>query len=394
MHTAFREEINRVLPEIIALRHTLHRFPETRYEERETSNRIAAFLEETGIPHTRGWAGGTGIVGELRGGNGPTVLLRADMDALEITEETGLPYASEHVGRMHACGHDGHMACLCGAAAVLASKRDVLRGTVRFCFQPAEEVGAGGKKMVEEGALEGVSTAFAQHCWPGLPVGVVGLRAGCVMASADFVRITVRGRGGHGADPGNCIDPVYVAAQIITALQGIVAREINPWDAGVVSITRVAAGETSNIIPEIAVLEGTVRALSPVMRHTLLAAVDRVASHTARAHRASAELLVGEVGYPPLQTNPEITAQAQETIKAALGPDATRAIGQPYMTAEDFAYYLDAAPGTFLFLGNDPPGGNPGPGLHTPAFNFNDAALPVGMATLVSLALRFTDSEE
>ena len=394
MTSTFRDAIAPILPAITSLRHELHRIPETRYAEHKTSERIAAFLEGLGIPYTRGWAGGTGIVADIRGGEGPTVLLRADMDALEIAEETGLPYASEHPGRMHACGHDGHMACLCGAAALLIQHRDRLKGTVRLCFQPAEEVGAGGKKMVDEGALDGVAVAFAQHIWPGLPMGVVGMRAGCAMASADFIRITVRGRGGHGADPASCIDPVLVAAHIITALQSVVSRELNPWEAGVVSITRIVAGETSNITPETALLEGTVRALTPESRAHMLESVDRIATLTAQAQRATAELYVGEIGYPPLRTDPEVTEQARVVLEATLGKDHLRAIPQPYMTAEDFAYYLEAVPGTFLFLGCDAPDAARCPGLHTPTFNFNDAALPVGVATLVALALRFTGSEE
>ncbi|HNR29752.1 MAG TPA: M20 family metallopeptidase [Candidatus Hydrogenedentes bacterium] len=389
MSTTLRETITALLPEIAALRHELHQHPEIRFEERWTSDRIARFLEDAGLSCTRGWARGTGIVAEIGPMENGVVALRADMDALEIQEETGHPYASRIPGRMHACGHDGHTAILCGVAKALALRAELLRGGVRFLFQPAEEIAGGGKDMVAEGAVDGVGAVFALHAWPGIPVGNVGIRAGCAMASAEFFRIEVAGKGGHGATPASCIDPVVVAAHIITALQTIVSRERPPWEAGVVTIGRVDAGSASNIIPDRAILEGTLRALDAAQRAEMVAALRRIAACTAEAFRARAEVFVSETGYPPLHNNPACVALAHEAVTAAFGPEAAHAVDHPHMTAEDFAYYLEKTPGAFLFLGNDPPDATDTPPLHSPRFDFNDAALAVGIETLASIAVRF-----
>ena len=388
MTDILREAAANVLDEIVALRHELHRHPELRFQEFWTSDRIARFLNDHSIPHTRGWAGGTGIVAEIGDGEAGVVALRADIDALEIEEQTGLPYASELPHRMHACGHDGHTAILCGAAKVIARLRAQFPGAVRFIFQPAEEIAGGGKRMVEEGALEGVHAAFALHTWPGIPAGAVGVKSGCAMASADFLRIEVRGKGGHGADPAACVDPVLVAAQIVTALQSIVSREINPWNAGVITIGRIEAGSASNIIPDAALMEGTLRALSPAQRTLMKDAVERIVHHTAAAFRASASVFVNETGYPALFNDPGVSSFAIETLRTTLGEKAAIEVDHPFMTAEDFAYYLERVPGAFLFLGNDEPDA-PSPPLHSPRFNFNDNALATGIAAMAALAMRF-----
>lgn len=382
-------DITNLTPTICALRHELHQRPEIRFEERWTSDRIAQFLTEAGIPFTRGHAKGTGIVATIQGAGDRIVALRADMDALEIQEETGLPYASQIPDRMHACGHDGHSAMLCGTAKVLWNMRQELRGTVKCIFQPAEEIAAGGRFIVEEGLLEGVGAAFALHCWPGLPCGTVSIGTGPVMASADFFRIVVKGKGGHGANPGAAIDPIVVAAHIVTALQSIVSRETNPWDSVVVSVARIESGFASNIIPETAIMEGTYRALNPESRARTAEAIERIARDIARAYRAEAVMESEGAGYPPLSNDIAMGEFAQDCARAQFGEERVIPLTHPYMTAEDFAYYLRAVPGAFIFLGNDTPDAVDPPSLHSPRFVFNDEAIPVGMQTLTSIAINY-----
>lgn len=389
MNNTLKSTVDHVAPGIVALRHELHQRPEIRFEERWTSDRIAQFLADTGIPFTRGHAKGTGIVATITGKGEKTVALRADIDALEIQEETGLPYASRIPNRMHACGHDGHSAILCGTAKTLWTHRDQLQGTVKCIFQPAEEIAAGGRFIVEEGLLNDVGAVFALHCWPGLPCGSVAIGSGPVMASADFFRIVVKGRGGHGANPGAAIDPIVVAAHIVTALQSIVSRETDPWSAAVVSVARIESGFASNIIPETAIMEGTFRALSPEVREHTAAAIERIATQVASAFRAEATVESEGAGYPVLINDTTMSAFAQEVARQTLGDDHLIPVTHPYMTAEDFAYYLQAVPGAFIFLGNDTPGATDPPSLHSPRFIFNDNAIPVAMETMANVALHY-----
>lgn len=394
MDNNLREDIAAVLPEVTALRHELHQHPEIRWEEIWTSDRVSQFLTEAGIAHTRGHARGTGIVATVEGERpGKTVALRSDMDALEIEEATGLPYASQIPERMHACGHDGHMANLCGTAKILHARRSKIAGTIRFIFQPAEEQAAGGRLIVEEGLLDGVDAVFGLHCWPGLPVGKVGVKHGEAMASADFFRIEVVGQGCHGADPGSGVDPIVVASHITSALQSIVSREINPWDAAVVTVAKIQAGHASNVIPEIAILEGTFRALSQKVRDHVFEAIPRIATHTALAHRAEAQVHFGSEPYPFLFNDPETSTFADKVILETLGKEALYKPPHPSMAAEDFAFYLQKVPGTFLFLGNDPEPQMKTPTLHSPHFDFNDDAFPTGMELFCSLALQFLESD-
>ena len=394
MNESVRDAVRDVLPEVVELRRELHAHPEIRFEERWTSDRIARFLDEAGIAHTRGHAKGTGIVGVVEGAGDRTVALRADMDALEIQEKTGALYASRIKNRMHACGHDGHTACLCGAAKVLARHRALLKGRVKLIFQPAEENEGGGRYMVEEGVLDDVQAAFALHAWPTLPAGKAAIARHQVMAGADFFRIDIHGKGGHGANPGPTVDPIVVAAHIITALQTIVSRETDPWDAAVVTIGRVQAGSAPNIIPEHARLEGTFRALTRAERTRITAAIRRIAGTTAQAFRATAEMDLDEHGYPPLTNDPAMSAFAQETVRATFGAEALAEFTHPYMVAEDFAFYLDRVPGAFILLGNDAPEEADPPLLHTPRFNFNDEAIPMAVELLCTLALRFLNQVE
>jgi len=391
MLETIRSTICEIQSEIVALRHELHAHPEIRFQETWTSARVARFLDEAGIPYTRGHARGTGIVAVVEGTGERGVLLRADMDALELEEETGLPYASQFPGRMHACGHDGHTACLCGVAKALARHRVLLKGTVKLVFQPAEEQGGGGRYIVEEGVLAHVQAAFALHAWPGIPAGQAALREGYVMAGADFFRIDIQGRGGHGADPATSVDPIIVAAHLTTALQSVVSREVNPWEAAVLTIGHIEAGSTENIIPDTARMEGTLRALTPDVRLHLRRAIERIAHSIAEAFRASATVTFEACCYPPLKNDPELCALAREVATSVLGPGNVSRLPHPFMTAEDFAFYAERVPGAFLFLGNDALGVAEPPRLHTPRFDFNDAIFPQAIELMALLAIRFLD---
>lgn len=386
-----KDTIQSILPEIIELRHELHTHPEIRFEEHWTSDRISAFLDSCGIEHTRGHARGTGIVATIRGEGSRTVALRSDMDALEIEEETGVSYRSTIPNRMHACGHDGHMANLCGTAKVLQTLRDQLKGNVKLIFQPAEEQAAGGRLIVEEGILDDVDGVFGLHCWPTLPVGQVGVKSGPAMASADFFRITIKGIGCHGADPASGVDPVLIAAHVLTALQSIVTRETNPWDPAVLTVAKVSAGEASNVIPETAIMEGTFRALSHPVRDRIFASIARIAENTARAHNAEASVEFDGEPYPFLNNDPEMSDFVKDMVRQAFGDERLYEPKFAAMTAEDFAYYLQRVPGAFLFLGNNPDPASKYPGLHSPHFDFCDEALPTGIELLSTVALRFLE---
>ncbi|MBP7869811.1 MAG: amidohydrolase [Candidatus Hydrogenedentes bacterium] len=385
-------EIGALIPEITALRHTLHRHPDIRYEEHWTSDCIAGYLAQAGIHVRRGYAGGTGLVGEIGPDDGPIIALRADMDGLELQEITGLTYASEIPGHMHACGHDGHMAMLCGAAVVLARHAEKLRCRVRFIFQPGEEMGAGGALMVKEGVLDGVAAVFGMHGWPEFPEGTIALKPGYAMAGADWFSITVQGKGCHAAAPDSGIDPIVAAAHVVLSLQSIVSRELNPCEPAVVSVGRLSAGTATNIIPDRAELCGTIRTLSPEMQEKARAAVTRIAHGTAAAYGAKASVSFDSNSYAPLYNDPDMCAYAKQAVQAALGNHAFREVDSPSMAAEDFAFYLRRVAGAFLWLGIRRPGGDPPP-LHSPRFDFNDAVLPAGIQVWISLAGAFPKTD-
>ncbi len=381
-----KKSVEEVAAEVTALRRELHQHPEIRFEENWTSDRISRFLFEAGIPHSRGHANGTGIVATLEGRGPKVIVLRADMDALEMQERSGVVYASTIPNRMHACGHDGHMAILCGTAKVLSQHLDALRGTVRFIFQPAEEMGAGGRCIVAEGLLDDVDAAFALHTWHSIPLGKIGIKSGPMMASADWFSIDIEGRGCHGADPGAGIDPVVVAAHVIIALQTIVAREINPWDAAVVTVGRIQAGVASNIIPETARLEGTFRALSEDVRDSIATAIRRIAENTASAFRATACVTFGYDHYAPLINDPAMADRVRQSVADTLGPEALVELDHPSMGAEDFAFYLEKVPGAIFYLGNYAPGASHP--IHSPYYIFNDDAIPIGIRVFCDLVRR------
>lgn len=374
-----------VAPEARALRREFHAHPELGFEETWTSDRIVRFLGESGISCRRGFAGGTGIVADLGAGH-KCVAFRAEMDALEIQERSDLAHASRIPNRMHACGHDGHLACLCGLAKILTRCQDELPVRVRLIFQPAEEPISGAARMVAEGVMDGVDAIFALHTWPGLPVGSIGLRAGTIMAGANRFRIAVHGKGCHGAEPHAGVDTVVVAAHIVVALQTIVSREFDPLDTAVVTIGHIAAGAAPNVIPETAVLEGTCRTLTVEAAERLASSLRRIAAHTAQAFRATAETVFIEEPCPPTVNDPGMIERIRQTAAARLGHEKIVEIPRPSMAAEDFSLYLQHAPGALVWLGNAPANG-PSPALHTPCFDFNDEAIPTALTLFSALSL-------
>jgi hippurate hydrolase len=369
---------------IVALRRDIHREPELGFDTEKTAEKVLAALDglpldiETGVAEN-------GIVATLKGkGDGPTVALRADMDALPIQEETGLPFSSEIEGRMHACGHDGHTSMLVGAAHALSQEdvRDRLSGAVKFVFQPAEEGGGGGKVMVDEGVVEDVTSIFALHLWPGLPFGKVATKAGPIMAAADAFEMEIRGSGGHGAMPHLAADAVVIAAQVVTALQTVVSREVDPVEPAVLTVGEIGAGTAFNIIPEKARLGGTVRTLNADLRERMPERMEAVARGVANGMRGDANLDY-TFSYPVTVNDEGAASYALGVAEDLFGTQSVRELPNPSMTAEDFSFYLEKVPGAFIWLGV----GEDISGLHTPQFAFDEEVLPRGSALLTALAL-------
>ena len=375
--------------EMTAWRRDLHAHPELAFEERRTAAFVSDKLHGFGFDEVHTGMARTGVVGVLKAGAGSRAIgLRADMDALPIEEATGLPYASRNAGRMHACGHDGHTTMLLGAARYLAETRN-FDGTVYFIFQPAEEMRAGGRVMVEEGLFERfpAEQVFGMHNWPRLPLGQFALRPGPVMAAADRIEIRLTGRGGHGAMPHHACDPVIAGAQIVSALQTIVARNADPIDRAVVSITQFHAGDTDNVIPQTALLGGTARSFTPAMRDLIERRIGEIGRGIAQALGVEAEVIY-ERGYPATVNSEVETELAAAAAVAVVGAGNVDRAPAPVMGAEDFAFMLERRPGSYVFIGNG--GGDDAPMVHHPEYNFNDEALPFGAsywATLVEQLL-------
>jgi hippurate hydrolase len=367
---------------LVALRRDIHSEPELGFDTEKTAEKVLATLEglpldvETGVAQN-------GIVATLEGdGDGPTVALRADMDALPIQEETGLPFASEVEGKMHACGHDGHTSMLVGAAHALAGMRDRLDGTVKFVFQPAEEGGGGGRVMVDEGVADDVASIFALHLWPGLPFGRVATKAGPIMAAADAFEMEIRGSGGHGAMPHLAADAVVIAAQVVTALQTVVSREVDPVQPAVLTVAEIGAGTAFNIIPEKARLGGTVRTFDPDLRERMPGRMEDIARGVAKGMRGDANLDY-TFSYPVTINEEGAAGRALSVAGDLFGQESVLELPNPSMTSEDFAYFLERVPGAFIWLGV----GEDVSGLHTPQFAFDEEILPRGAALLAALAL-------
>lgn len=370
-----------ILPGIIEFRHTLHRIPEMAGAEFETSRAIRERLARLDLEVLPPFLG-TDVVAILHGrGPGRNVTLRADIDALRLNEETGVPHASCHEGRMHACGHDGHAAMVMGAAELLASRRDSFNGSVRFVWQPGEENRAMGRDLVEAGALENprADLVTALHGMPGLPVGVLALRDGAMMASCAHFKVTIRGRGGHSSRPHQAVDPVVAAAAVVVELQSVVSRRIDPQQAAVLSVCRIAGGELANVIPDEVVLEGTARALDMNVAAALESGLREVVDAVSRAHRTNCEIDY-RLAYPVTFNAPGPTALARRVIRETVGGERFVELAESSMGAEDFAYYLQRYPGVYVKLGT----GENCPALHNSKFDFPDAALAAGIEYLVN----------
>jgi amidohydrolase len=377
-----------VAADVVAMRRRLHRHPELGLQLPLTQRAVLDALE--GLPlRVRTGESLSSVVADLDGAHpGPTLLLRADMDALPVTEDTGLDCASTVAGAMHACGHDAHTAMLVGAARVLAGLAPALRGRVRFMFQPGEEGFHGARTMIDEGALEGVDAAFAIHVTPNVPSGFVAGRAGAFLASADDLRIVVRGRGGHASSPHLALDPIPIACEIVTALQTFVARRVHVFDPAVVTIASIHAGTTTNVVPETAELLGTVRATSPGARAFARRGIERVARGVAAAHDAEVDVEVHD-GYPVTVNHAASEARIAEVVRRALGPDRYLPMPWPAMGAEDFSYVLERVEGAIVFLGVCPPGSDPAhaPGCHSNRMTLDEGALVAGVALHAAVAL-------
>jgi amidohydrolase len=380
--------INRVAEfhaDIAAWRQHIHANPELLYDVHETAAFVVEQLSSFGVDEVVTGIGRTGVVGVIRGkGDSDRVVgLRADMDALPITERTGKPYASGNSGKMHACGHDGHTAMLLGAARYLAETRN-FDGTVIVIFQPAEEGGGGGRVMVEDGLMErfGISQVFGMHNMPGIPLGEFAIRTGGIMAGTDQFAIDVEGHGGHAAMPHLAVDPVIVSAHIISGLQTLVSRSIDPIRSAVLSVTTVNAGTAYNVIPRTARLTGTVRTLDEDVRTQMEEGIKRLAPQLAQAFGANATVTWMQ-GYPVTVNAPEQTDFAAEVAREIVGEDRVNDAVDPTMGGEDFAYMLNARPGSYIFLGN-----GDSADLHTDTYDFNDEAIDLGVSYWVRLAER------
>ena len=369
-------------------RRDIHRHPELLYDVPRTAALVAERLESFGCDEVATGIGRSGVVGIIRGrgaASARTIGLRADMDALPIHETTNLAYQSANPGKMHACGHDGHTAMLLGAARYLAQSRN-FSGTAVVIFQPAEEGGGGGKAMLDDGLMErfGIQQVYGMHNWPKLPVGAFAIRKGPFLAAADRFTIDIEGRGGHAAQPHLGVDPIAAGAQIVSALQTIVARNVDPLDSCVVSVTCFHAGDTDNVIPQTAQLRGTTRTLANTTRDFAERRITEIAKGVGAALDVNVEVHYRR-GYPPTVNHAEQTDFAAAIARKVSGDDQVATNAPPEMGAEDFSYMLEARPGAFIMIGN-----GDSARLHNPAYDFNDAALPYGMsywAQLVETAL-------
>jgi len=381
------EEIRKFHAELREIRHDIHAHPELGFEEDRTSEIVAGRLAAWGIEVHRGLAR-TGVVGVVRGrqsASGRAVGLRADMDCLPIRETTGLPYRSRHEGRMHACGHDGHTTMLLGAARYLAATR-AFDGTAYLIFQPAEEGGGGGQKMVQEGLFERfpADEIYALHNWPGLPPGKMAVRAGAMMAATDEIQITVHGKGGHAAMPHLTVDPVLLSAHIITALQSVPSRNIDPVDALVISICSMQTSQVGafNILPDSVTLIGTVRSFRPETRDMAEARIRQIATGIAGSLGGSAEVQY-QPGYPATVNAAREAEFAAKVGEQIFGRDNVVRDADPTMGGEDFSYMLQQRPGAYIWLGQG--GGQTGCFLHNPGYDFNDEIIPLGAGYLAAL---------
>ena len=385
-------DAQRVADDAVELRRRIHRHPETGLTLPRTQAAVLEALDGLGL-ETRTGQRTTSVIARLTGGApGPTILLRADMDALPLREATGLPFASQVDGAMHACGHDAHVAMLVGAARVLARRRAELAGSVLFMFQPGEEGYHGARVMLEEGLLDGAAPptgAFALHVTHRQAAGVITTRPGPMLASGDTIQITVRGKGGHASAPHDCLDPIPIACEIVQAFQTLVTRSVNVFDPAVITIGKIEAGTTRNVIPETAHLLGTVRTVSELTRERVLEGVRRVADGIATAHGAEAQVELIR-GYPVTANDAGFAQFVLDTAREVLGAEHVTPMRHPVMGSEDFSYVLQRVPGAMANLGTRPESGEVFPN-HSNRMLLNEAALASGIAMHVAVALRFLE---
>jgi len=379
--------------EVVRLRRAIHRHPELGLHLPRTQAAVVQELEGLGLSIRTGERL-TSVVATLEGARpGPSILLRADMDALPVQEETGLEFASEVEGVMHACGHDAHVAMLVGAARLLVRHRDKLSGSVIFMFQPGEEGYHGARYMLEEGLdVGGVApaAAFALHGGALFPAGTVGTRPGPILASGDSIEAVIHGRGGHASAPHDCLDPIPIACEIVQALQTFVTRRVDVFDPAVITIAKIEAGSTRNVIPETARMLGTIRTVSERTRERVLEGVERLVKGLAAAHGAEAEVKLIR-GYPVTVNDQDITSFASRVAGELLGEDRVRLMPTPMMGSEDFSYVLRQVPGTLMFLGTRPDGDAPAIPNHSNRMVVNETAMATGVALHAAVALRFLD---
>lgn len=408
--TRLRQIIGEELPRMVEVRRDLHAHPELMFQEQWTSARVRDELTSCGIPVVEGLAGGTGVIGFIAGHDPSTgtVGLRADMDALPIVEENGFAHRSTNEGLMHACGHDGHTAVLVGAAKVLKRLADewvALSGEpgpgrlprpVRFVFQPAEEGGAGGRRMIDDGCLKAhedmgpaVTEMYGLHCWPQLELGVVTTRVGPLLAATDHFAITVHGKGGHAAWPQLTHDPVTTGAEMVMALQTIASRNSDPLDSVVLSLTVFHAGTARNVIAPVATIGGTLRTLSDATRAFAKDRLTHIADHVAAAHHCSISIEWEGEGYPVTSNHPDPAARVFEAARSVVArPELVQPWPTPVMGGEDFAFYCQEVPSCFFLLGQQPrEAAVPYPMVHTPTFDFNDDSMVYGVEMFCRLAL-------
>ncbi len=380
------DEARTLESQLVAWRRDFHRQPEIGLQEWRTAQTVAATLRELGYTVQEGIAH-TGVVGLLENGPGPVIMARADMDALPIQEENDVPYASEIPGMMHACGHDANMAIGLGLATLMARNRETWRGTLKMVFQPGEEGQNGAQLMVKEGVLENPcpERVLALHVWSDLPCGVADATPGPVMAAAEAWEATITGKGGHAAHPEDTVDPIVVAATIITALQTIVSRNVGAREAAVITVGMIHSGDAFNVIPDVAKLAGTVRSYDPQVRETLLRRLREVIEGTARVLGATAALKLYPVT-PALVNDAATTGVVQDAIREVLGAEALH-VGLRTMGSEDAAFFLSEAPGCYFFVGLTPPGQEKVP-HHNPHFDIDEQALPIGVAIMAETLRR------
>ena len=382
-----KTEIDMILPDIVEIRHAIHQTPEIALREYKTAELIRKTLKSTGLRPLKPFLE-TDVVAILHGREtGKNVTLRADIDALPIQEETGLPYASRSAGFMHACGHDGHTAMLIGAALVLSKFKDALKGSVKFVFQPGEEIVAAGRDLIEKGALQDPKpdAVIALHAWPGIPEGVIASKPGVLLAAADFFKITIKGKGAHGSRPADSIDPILTAARVVESLQAVVSRNVSALDPVVLSVCRISGGTNSNTIPDSVEMEGTTRYLKPELRKKIPVDMERIVKGVCDSMGATYDMSYSSP-YIPTINDPNMVDLGKNVAKEVLGPFGWIDLEEPSMGGEDFSYYVAKYPGAMFRIGV----GKESALLHTAQFDFNDHALKNGILFLVTLAWSFS----